>query len=108
MIINNFNNFNDYIKESLRNKMIPKSEDEIRTNIKKSLNVNNDIISVKIWNPYKYKLVSDTSLLKEEEYNNDYYKVTGDIVDIFVFITIYTMGSNNDVDTYIKTHLIED
>jgi len=75
--------------ESLRDKMTPKSEDEIRNKIKSLMGVNDDIISIKLWNPSGFKLVSRDSGIDEENYRMDYHKLTGDIVKIYDYLVDY-------------------
>ena len=94
--------FGDFITESIRNKMIPKSDEELSSNIKNHLNIDNNIVSILIWNPYNYTLVSDDSGIKSEKYNNNYYKLTGDIIKIYTFVQEYTKGNEIDVIRYIK------
>lgn len=101
-------NITNNITESLRDMMTPKPEEEIRSKIKKKLGIDSDIISVKLWNPYGYKLVSKDSGIEEENYRVNYHRLTGDIMKIYDFMVDYTEGSPGSAEYYITSGLIKD
>ena len=76
--------------------------------LKKKLGIDSDIISVKLWNPYGYKLVSKDSGIEEENYRVNYHRLTGDIMKIYDFMVDYTEGSPGSAEYYITSGLIKD
>lgn len=68
--------------EGLRDQMIPKTEDDIRSSIKKKLGVEDDIISIHKWNPNEEILVSTSSDIKQEIQGNVSI-LTGDVIKIY-------------------------
>lgn len=98
--------FNTYITESLRDKMTPVSDEEIRNKIKKIAGVNDDVISIKIWNPYNYNLVSSKSVLKSEKFDDHHTKITGDIIKVYDFLMDYIQGNHIDMKHYLKRSII--
>ena len=100
--------YTDFFNESLRDKMIPKSDEEIREKIKKIFNTDKDVISIKLHNPHGYKLVGMNSGIEEENYRVNYHKLTGDIVVIYNYLMDYLDKSPGDPIGYIGEFLIDD
>ena len=96
--------------ESLRDKMTPVPEEEIRRKVKDELGVDDDVISVKIYNPHGYKLVGGNgSTLKEENYRVHHHKLTGDVVKIYNFlIDYYNINPGDSLPQSMKELIIKD
>ena len=101
----------DTYNESVRDKMTPKSDNEIKNIIKKKIGIDSDYIEVKIPEPKEIKKVR--SLLElSDEYNIDLKDnkdgnllVCGYITDVFNFIKFYVdytlMNKRNSREFYI-------
>jgi ankyrin repeat protein len=97
--------------ESLRDKMTPKSDEEIRRVIKKIIGMDGDYIEVKIPEPKEPKKIksllelSDKYNLDIQDYDDNNVIVCGDITDIFNFIKFYVnytlMNKRNSRDFFI-------
>jgi hypothetical protein len=107
--------------ESLRDKMLPKTEEEIITSVKKTLGVNDNYIEVKINNPKSVKDIkrllyfSDKYNVEVKDYDNNYVLICGDIWNIVEFIKFYTsfyminkQNSKTFYIKYIKDNIIKD
>jgi hypothetical protein len=100
------------LNESVRSRMTPKSEEDIRLVIKNKLNTDNDHIEVKIPEPKEVKKIrslldlSDEYNLDIDVYDDTNLMVRGDIVDVFNFIKFYVnytmINKQNKSDFFIK------
>jgi hypothetical protein len=77
--------------ESLRDKIKGKSDEDI----KKSLGITDNYISVKIWNPKNYNLIGDSTKLKSDRFDPVYTRISGDFTDILDFMMSYINWENN-------------
>jgi len=93
--------------ESLRDKMIGKTDEEVRNNIKKSIGVDSDIVSVKVWNPDDYRLVSSGSVLKSKHLGNYNSAITGDIIKVVEWLEDWVGGSKSKAISYLKQNIIK-
>lgn len=91
--------------ESLVDKMTPVSEEQMREKAKEVFKTDKDIISIKVWNPSGWKLVSKQSGIEEENYRVDYHKLTGDVLKIYNFLVDYLErfpgGTINNIDRFL-------
>ena len=87
--------YREYINEGIRDKMTPKSEEEIREVVKRVVGINDDYIEVKIPEPNEVKKIkslldlSDKYNLDIKDYTDNNVIVCGDIIDVFNFIKFY-------------------
>ena len=81
--------------ESIRDKMTPKSKEDIRISIKNKLDINGDYIEVKIPEPKELKKIrsllnlSDKYNLDIKDYKDNNILICGDIIGVFFFIEFY-------------------
>jgi hypothetical protein len=113
-VVDEIRYFKDYKpqNESVRDKMTPKSEEDIRLAIKNKLNMDSDHIEVKIPEPKDVKKIkslldlSDEYSLDIKDYDDNNIMVCGDIVNVFNFIKFYVnytmMNKQNKRDFFIK------
>jgi ankyrin repeat protein len=105
------NVYNVVTNESVRDKMTPKSDEEIRTVIKRIIRSDSDYIEVKIPEPKEPKKIktllelSDKYNLDIQDYDDKNIIVCGDITDVFNFIKFYVnytlINKRNSSDFFI-------
>jgi len=100
--------FNEFTNESLKDKMVGKTDEEVRNNLKQSIGVDDDIVSVRVWNPDEYKLVSSSSVLTAKYLDSYHYAITGDIIKVIEWLEDWVGGSIYKAIHYLKSNIIKD
>ena len=104
------------IYEALEDVLKPKSQEEIRSYLKKELKIKKNKISIRITSPLsKYYKEKINKLLKKyniekKEIGKPYiyvYEITGDILDIFNFLNVYFEWNNETCIYYICNNRIK-
>ena len=106
--LNNADKEYNFMFESIRDLMTPKSEDEIKDKVKKMFKTDDDIISIKVWNPSGYILVSKASGIEEENYRVNYHKLTGHVLKIYYWLKCYLVRFPGETINNIEGFLIKD
>ena len=95
------------LNEGVKDKMTPKSREEIRELIKKKIGTDKDIISVRFNSPtgdeqwMRFRKQLKNELIKIEVLSSLYLKVTGDVIDVYEFyINYFGLGE------YMALHFI--
>lgn len=109
-------NYENKIQESMGDILKPKSDEEVKKLLKKKLNIRRDKISIRITTPSsKYHIRETNILLKKYNLKNEKigkpfvfaYKLTGDILDIFNFLTNYYVWMDNEAAVTFIHNTIE-
>lgn len=94
-----------FVNEALEDILKPKSQEEIKSYLKKELKIRKNKISIRITSPLsKYYKEKINKLLKKyniekKEIGKPYvyvYEITGDLLDVFNFLNAY-FGWNNEI-----------
>jgi len=103
---NNLYNLNESVLK-------PKSKDDVRNSLKQLLNIQGDVISIKVvrprnvFNQDRLEAYVKRNNLKISKFDLVYFKVTGDIIDIYKFVDSFHAWPSELVSSHIKSSIIQ-